>query len=254
VPRANKENYEHDAYSLCPLTTIWWLHRTLRYADDFVITGASKELLANEVRPLVEQFLRDRGLKLSPEKTCITHIEAGFDFLGQHLRRFGRKLLIQPSKKNIHAFLDKVRELIRRGRGLSQADLIRQLNPVIRGWANYHRHISAAKAFRKVGMALWQSLWRWARRRHPHKSCRWVASRYWHRLNGRKVFAADSGKRAPDGKVVWLRLIDPADTKVRRHVKIKGAANPFDPPWRNYFEERAFFKWYGVYRHEAGVS
>jgi len=72
----------------------------VRYADDFIITGARKELLEDEVRPLVEQFLRERGLELSPEKTCITHIEEGFDFLGQTVRRFGRKLLIQPSKKN----------------------------------------------------------------------------------------------------------------------------------------------------------
>ena len=86
----------------------------IRYADDFIITGATKEVLENEVRPLVEQFLRDRGLQLSPEKTCITHIEQGFDFLGQNLRKYGGKLLIKPSKKNTHAFLEKVREIIRR--------------------------------------------------------------------------------------------------------------------------------------------
>ena len=71
----------------------------IRYADDFIITGRTKELLENEVRPLVEQFLFDRGLQLSPEKTCVTSIETGFDFLGQHLRKFGDMLLIQPSKK-----------------------------------------------------------------------------------------------------------------------------------------------------------
>jgi RNA-directed DNA polymerase len=72
----------------------------------------------SEVKPLVEQFLRDRGLQLSPEKTCITHIEQGFDFLGQNLRKYGGKLLIRPSKKNTHALLDKVRELVRQNRGL----------------------------------------------------------------------------------------------------------------------------------------
>ena len=79
------------------------------YADDFIITGCSKELLDNEVKPLVERFMIERGLQLSPEKTCITHIEEGFDFLGQNLRRYGGKLLITPSKKNMHAFLEKVR-------------------------------------------------------------------------------------------------------------------------------------------------
>ena len=222
----------------------------VRYADDFIITGARKELLEDEVRPLVEQFLRERGLELSPEKTCVTHIEDGFDFLGQTVRRFGRKLLIQPSKKNAHVFLEKARGLIRRARGWNQADLIRQLNPVLRGWANYHRHIVAARTFKKVEAALWQSLWRWARRRHHQKSWNWIASRYWHRLNGKKVFAVDTGERTPEGKTVWLKLVNVTETKVRRHVKIKAAANPFDPQWRNYFEEREFFKWYGVHWKE----
>ena len=222
----------------------------VRYADDFIITGARKELLEDEVRPLVEQFLRERGLELSPEKTCVTHIEDGFDFLGQTVRRFGRKLLIQPSKKNTHVFLEKARGLIRRARGWNQADLIRQLNPVLRGWANYHRHIVAARTFKKVEAALWQSLWRWARRRHHQKSWNWIVSRYWHRLNGKKVFAVDTGERTPEGKTVWLRLVNVTETKVRRHVKIKAAANPFDPQWRNYFEEREFFKWYGVHWKE----
>ena len=76
----------------------------VRYADDFIITGATKEVLENEVRPLVEQFLRNRGLQLSPEKTCITHIEHGFDFLGQNLRKFDGKLIIRPSRKKTRTF------------------------------------------------------------------------------------------------------------------------------------------------------
>ena len=152
----------------------------IRYADDFIITGAAKDVLENEVKPLVEQFLRDRGLQLSPEKTCITHIEQGFDFLGQNLRKFDGKLIIRPSKKNTHNFLEKVRKLMRQNRGTSQIDLIRQLNPVIRGWVNYHRHIVAWQTFKRVEWALWQTLWRWAKRRHPGKSLGWIASRYWH--------------------------------------------------------------------------
>jgi RNA-directed DNA polymerase len=97
-------------------------------------------MLENEVRPLVEQFLNERGLQLSPEKTCITHIEQGFDFLGQNLRKFDGKLLIKPSKKNMHAFLEKIRGIINANKSTSQEELIHSLNPVIRGWANYHRH------------------------------------------------------------------------------------------------------------------
>jgi RNA-directed DNA polymerase len=104
----------------------------VRYADDFIITGSSKELLEDEVKPLVERFLLERGLQLSPEKTCITHIEDGFDFLGQNVRKYDEKFLITPSKKNLHAFLEKVRGVIRQNRSANQESLIRMLNPIIR--------------------------------------------------------------------------------------------------------------------------
>jgi RNA-directed DNA polymerase len=226
----------------------------IRYADDFVITGATKDVLENEVKPLVEQFLRDRGLQLSPEKTCVTPIEQGFNFLGQNLRKHGGKLLIQPSKKNTHTFLEKMRRIVRQGRGISQTDLIRQLNPVVRGWANYHRHIVAKRTFKKVEWVLWHSLWRWARRRHSGKGSRWLIQRYWHPLGGKKVFAADTGKRTPGGKPLWLKLVNPTEISIRRHVKIRGEANPFDPRWRGYMEDRAFFKKFGIHRREAGLK
>jgi RNA-directed DNA polymerase len=226
----------------------------IRYADDFIITGTTKEVLENEVKPMVEQFMRDRGLQLSPEKTCVTHIEQGFDFLGQNLRKYGGKLLIQPSKKNTHRFLDKVRQLIRQSRGISQTDLIRQLNPVIRGWANYHRHVVARRMFRKVEWALWHSLWRWARRRHSGKSSRWIIQRYWHPLGDKKVFAVDTGQRMANGKPIWLRLVNPNEIGIRRHVKIRGEANHCDSRWRAYFEDRAFFKRFGIHRREAGLK
>src|SRR5262249_60684670 len=84
----------------------------VRYADDFIITGTSKELLRDEVQPLVAHFLKERGLELSHEKTSITHVVDGFDFLGQNVRRFGTKLLRKPSHKNAQRFLAKVDDLI----------------------------------------------------------------------------------------------------------------------------------------------
>jgi RNA-directed DNA polymerase len=226
----------------------------VRYADDFIITGATKDVLENEVKPLVEQFLRDRGLQLSPEKTCVTQIEQGLDFLGQNLRKYDDKLLIKPSKKNTHNFLEKVRQLIHRHRGTSQANLIRHLNPVIRGWANYHRHIVAKETFKKVEWALWHSLWRWARHRHSGKRSRWLIQRYWQPVGGRSVFATNTGKRTPGGKPLWLKLVNPTETSIRRHVKIRGDANPLDPRWRAYMEDRAFFKKFGIHRQEAGLK
>src|SRR2546422_11545812 len=97
----------------------------IRYADDFVITSKSKDLLEGEVQPFVEQFLQQRGLKLSPTKTVTTHVEKGFDFLGQNVRRYPNgKLLIKPSKKNVGTFLDGIRRIIKDAHGVSAADLI----------------------------------------------------------------------------------------------------------------------------------
>ncbi|OUL90097.1 group II intron maturase-specific domain-containing protein, partial [Paraburkholderia hospita] len=110
----------------------------VRYADDFVITGDSKEMLESEVKPWVEAFLAVRGLRLSEEKTRITHIDDGFDFLGWNFRKYSGKLLIKPSKKNAQAFYRKVSETISGNKTVRQEDLIRLLNPMLRGWAQYH--------------------------------------------------------------------------------------------------------------------
>ncbi len=213
----------------------------VRYADEFIITGPSKEVLQDEVRPVVERFLRERGLTLSPDKTRVTHIEEGFDFLGQNLRKYGGLPLVKPSKKNTHVFLEKVRGLIDANKTVNQAILIGLLNPVIRGWANYHRNIVAKDTFSRVDHEIWKSLWQWARRRHPKKSRQWVKDSYFHSIGGRSwTFAVDAGLRSAAGKPIWQRLVYASETNIRRHVKVRSAANPFDPQWASYFMERAF--------------
>ena len=118
---------------------------------DFIITGRTKELLEGEIKPLVEQFLQKRGLELSPVKTVITHVEKGFDFLGQNVRKYPNgKLLIKPSKKNVKTFLGGIRKIIRAALGMSAADVIHELNPKIRGWANYHRHVVSKRTYVRV--------------------------------------------------------------------------------------------------------
>jgi len=210
----------------------------IRYADDFVITSRSKDLLVEEVRPLVEQFLRERGLELSPEKTVITHVTNGFDFLGQNVRRYpNRKLLIKPSRKNIKTFLDGIRRTIRTGLQASAADLISELNPKIRGWANYHRHIVSKRTFARVDSVIFFTLWRWARRRHPNKGPRWLKSRYFESRRG-QVWSFFGETYEGDGQLskVWLQRA--ASTPIKRHVKVKSEANPYDPAYETYFEER----------------
>lgn len=211
--------------------------RLVRFADDFIITGNSKELLEHEVKPCVEGFLAERGLELSKDKTRITHISEGFDFLGQNVRKYDGKLLIKPSAKNVGTFLESVREIIRVNRSVKQETLIHLLNPKIRGWANYHRHIVSKQTYVKVDYHIWRALWRWARRRHSRKSCRWVRQQYFRTQDHRHwVFATQT--RGYDGTPKTLSLFSASSTRIVRHVGVKTDANPFDPVWDSYFLER----------------
>lgn len=213
----------------------------VRYADDFVITGRTKELLETEVKPLVENFLKERGLTLSDEKTRITHIEEGFDFLGWNIRKYGGKLLTKPSKKNVQAFLKDIRDTVKANKQAKQENLIGLLNPKIRGWANYHKGAVAKETFAKVDSETWKTLWQWARRRHPNKGKRWIRARYYKAVENRKwVFAAETS--TPDGRRKRISLVNPCDTKIQRHVKIRGEANPYDPKQETYFEDRLGWK------------
>jgi RNA-directed DNA polymerase len=208
----------------------------IRYADDFLISGSSKELLEQEMKPLVEAFLRERGLQLSPEKTLITHIEDGFDFPGQNVRKYKtgkrHKLLIKPSKKNVTAFLDKARDIVKANKPLPAGRLIAKLNPVIRGWVNYHRHVVSKKTFSTVDEAIYHTLKRWINRRHPRKSDAWKAKKYFKTCGGDNwVFFGTEGEQT------W-HLTRADSVPITRHVKIQGAANPYDPMWESYFEKR----------------
>jgi RNA-directed DNA polymerase len=210
----------------------------IRYADDFIITGRTKELLEGEVKPHVEQFLHERGLELSPTKTVITHVKQGFDFLGQNVRKYPNgKLLIKPSKKNVKAFLDGIRKTIKAALGMSAADLIDWLNPKIRGWANYHRHVVSKRVFHRVDHAIFISLWQWARRRHQQKSPGWLKRKYFERQghNNWRFFGESCDN---EGKPRKVHLLLASRTPIQRHVKVKSEANPYDPAYETYFEKR----------------
>ena len=207
----------------------------VRYADDFIITGESKELLENHVKPLVIEFLQARGLTLSEEKTKITHIEEGFDFLGFNIRKYKGKFITKPSKKSRKRFLDKVREIVDKNKSSKQQSLIRLLNPVIRGWANYYKGCSASETFRKTDAQIFNKLWRWSRRRHPKKGKRWIANKYYHTVRGRSwTFAVPLENRKVDKYHTLVRL---SDTKIKRHIKIRSEANPYDADWKDFFDQ-----------------
>lgn len=208
----------------------------IRYADDFVVTGISKDVLESKVLPAVRQFMATRGLELSEEKTRITHIAEGFDFLGQNVRKYDGKLLIKPAKKSVKSLLDKVREIVKSNASVTQAVMIQKLNPVIRGWAMYHRHGVAKASFSLVDSHIWQLLWKWARRRHPAKGARWVKGRYFH-ADGHRSWEFAT-KSPVEEETQRLRLFRAMTVPIIRHVKIQAPANPFDPAWMPYFTRR----------------
>src|SRR5262249_53845469 len=189
----------------------------VRYADDFIITGTSKELLRDEVQPLVAHFLKERGLELSHEKTSITRVAGGFDFLGQHVRRYrDGKVLLKPSRRNVRALLVKVRKVIQEEGGrLTAGQLIERLNPLLRGWARYHRHASSKRVLTKVDRIVFRWLWRWARRRHDRKSAAWVKAKYFPRVGGRDwVFTGELPSK--EGPPHAVHLSEAAQVRIRR--------------------------------------
>ncbi|WP_295820988.1 group II intron reverse transcriptase/maturase [uncultured Deinococcus sp.] len=206
----------------------------IRYADDFVVTGATREIV-EEAREMIANFLSKRGLKLSDNKTRIVHIEEGFDFLGQNIRKFNGKLLIRPSKKNVKTFLKKIRTTIKDNKSATQEHLISLLNPMTRGWANYHRHVVSSETFKHADFQVFKALWKWATRRHPKKGARWVKERYF-RQYGTQNWAFIPEHTNQQGKR-WA-LINARDTKIHRHVKVRGDFNPYDPAWDEYATKR----------------
>lgn len=232
---------KHDGHA--SRTSKYQVH-FVRYADDFVITGKSKTLLEDEVKPLVKDFLAQRGLTLSEQKTRVTHIAQGFDFLGQNIRKYrlgkpNEKLLIKPSANNVKALKLKVKTMITKLRTAKQEEVIGILNPIIQGWANYHHHIVAKETFTKVDHFIWRSLWCWACRRHPNKSLRWVKQRYYLAIENRRNMTFACKINTAGGKAKLKTLYHGADTKIIRHSKIVGAANPYHPKYDDYFKKRS---------------
>jgi RNA-directed DNA polymerase len=209
----------------------------VRWADDFIVTANSRQVLEEVILPRIEAFLTDRGVRLSTEKTVITPLARGFNFLGQTLRKHERpnnklaKLRITPSRASLQALTDKVRTLCKQARGATPEQLIDTLTPVLRGWANYHRYSLCGETFAKLDNFVWQRVYRWAKRRHSDKTGRWITDRYFRHRKGEPWRLTDPAT----GKQL-LRVQEAV--KPQRYLKVKGEANPFDPAWEAYFQRR----------------
>jgi len=209
----------------------------VRYADDFIVSAKTKEVLEDDIIPKINAFLKPRGVQLSEQKTHVTHIRKGFDFLGQTIRKHQNqtkglgKLQIEPSQSAVKSIKAKIVAICKSSGQLTQSELIDRLNPVIRGWANYHRHIICGETFSQLNNFVWFRLMRWGKRRHPKKTRMWIAKRYFNQT----AISSWTFKDRKTGKRL-IRLNH--DIQTYRHIKIRGEANPFDKEWQSYFRNR----------------
>ena len=218
----------------------------VRYADDFVLMYPDKRVLEH-LKKVTQEFLKPIGLELDPIKTRIIHTferidehPPGFTFLGFDIVQKRKRVrqhkvitkrvikqnfitLITPSKDEISKYKSKIREIIRRSKGISQERLIQILNPIIRGWALSKRSQIASKTFQSLDAYLWLHLWKWALKRHPKMSKSKLKNKYWHRIGNKNwVFGVEKNGNL----AVKLQLH--SKIPIKRHVKVKGQASPFD--------------------------
>jgi RNA-directed DNA polymerase len=211
----------------------------VRYADDFVAFCESRED-AEVVIQILERWLKDRGLELSPEKTRICHLSQGFDFLGFNVRQYrapnartGWKLLIKPSKESVQKVKDKLRETWHFLRGQDAHTLVMKLNPIIRGWANYYRIAVAKGTFRNLDNWMFRREVRYVNRMHPTKHKHWKKVKYWGKLN-----PASNNQWVFGDKRKGSYLLDFSQFPIQRHVLVKGKASHDDPELREYWQQR----------------
>ncbi len=212
----------------------------IRYADDFIVCAPTRERITDYILPKLEAFLLKRGLTLNEAKTHIVHRDDGFDFLGFNIRQFSNIsrtiCLAKPSKKSVKRLLRNIKEILIRNKQAKAEDVIKRLNPIIRGWGNYYCSSNAKETFSYIDHNIWKMLWRWALRRHRNKGKKWVRYKYFPTVDGRSwVFSGNNGNR----------LIFMASIRIdSRYVKVKGYNSPYDPELHRYWQNRTRGKKY----------
>lgn len=216
-------------------TTLGRKYGVIRYADDFIVCAQTREEIERMI-PKLKNWLQVRGLTLHPEKTRIVHINDGFNFLGFNVRRYRGHCLIKPQKEKVLDFLKRIGNWLRSHYQSTPEEVIRYLNPILRGWSNYYKAVVSKVTFSYVSHRLWQMLWRWSLRRHPNKGKHWVYMKYFQTESRRWWFHGDCIN--PQGKCTRIFLFDIGSVAIQRHVKVRGAASPDDPTLMEYWHER----------------
>lgn len=220
-----------------------WKPCIVRYADDFVVIHPDRPTIM-EIKEKIDQWLKPIGLTLKDEKTRVCHSlnksideEPGFDFLGFNIKqypdnntRLGFKTIIQPSEKSVRQHVQELREIVKAHKSAKTVDLIKKLNPVIRGWVNYYRTVCSSLTFKRVHHDLYMMLTQWGKRRTGKYDKTYQM--YWHEVNGAKVFASNPPK---GGEPMMLQTHN--QYRIKRHTKVKGGSSPYDGNWV-YWGER----------------
>ncbi|MCM3653673.1 group II intron reverse transcriptase/maturase [Metabacillus litoralis] len=208
----------------------------VKYADDFVVLTETKEQ-AQSVYVRLQSYLSNRGLELSNEKTKITHIEDGFDFLGFSVRQYktwqGNKLLIKPSKESIKKAKEKIRDTFRIMRGQPVRELIKVLNPIIRGYGQYWKHVVSKKTFDKIANYVFHKTCKYLRQLHPKKPWKWIKKRYF-----RKPHHGGDNSWILTCPITNIQLLHMPWIKIKRHVMVLYKNSPDDPALKEYWEKR----------------
>ena len=208
----------------------------IRYADDFLITATKREDI-EAIKPIIQDWLKQRGLELNPDKTKIVHIEQGFNYLGFNVRQYKGKCLITPEKQKVKDLLQRVRSWLKTHPSHKPEAVINYLNPILRGWSNYYRHVVSARLFSSLDHFIWEAVFNWCRKRHPRKGKRWVVDKYFKTLGGQKWYFASTVKNR-QGRTINYSLMKLANIPIERHVKVKGTASPDDPALKDYWQNR----------------
>lgn len=209
----------------------------IRYADHFIVACESKAD-ALVVLECLKDWLKDRGLELSAEKTCIVHAEKGFDFLGFSVKLYptpsGKKLLIKPSKESIKKIRFKLKQAWNKSLGKPASKVIESVNPIVRGWSSYYRYQVSSKVFSSLDSYMHKRACRFVKRTHPNKPFKWIKANYWGQFHFDRddfwVFGSKSSGQYIN-KFAW--------TPIERHKMVKGSNSPFDPSLREYWSKRA---------------
>ncbi|MDB4872872.1 MAG: group intron reverse transcriptase/maturase [Gemmatimonadales bacterium] len=204
----------------------------VRYADDVLALCHTRQQ-AEGVQQQLTRWLEPRGLVFNQDKTRITHLDQGVDFLGFEIRRFRGKLLTKPSKDALRRIRRRLSQEVTALRGANADAVIARLNPIIKGWAAYYRIGVSKRAFGALDAHVWRLVYKWATFSHPNKSKRWIIARYFGMFNTTRRDRWVFGSRETG---FYLRKF--AWTKIVRHRMVAGRASPDDPALTDYWTKR----------------